>query len=88
MRHFTLATGLVLAIAAMFAMGPAKAEFGGPLVNDKGECRQYGANNQNLTYYHYDKCPTEITDRHGHTHAVRTTVHVASKRTSKSSSGY
>jgi hypothetical protein len=73
MRHLTLAAGLAFAIAATVSMGPAKAEFGGPLVNDQGQCRQYGANNQNLTYYHWDKCPTEIT-RHGHTHAVRTTV--------------
>jgi hypothetical protein len=57
MRHFTLATGLAFALAAMFAMAPAQAEFGGPMKNDQGQCRVFGANNQNSTYYHWDTCP-------------------------------
>jgi hypothetical protein len=73
MRHVTFAAGLAFATAAMFATAPAKAEIGGPLVNAQGQCRQFGAQNQNLIYYYWDKCPTQITHR-GHTHAVRTTL--------------
>jgi hypothetical protein len=73
MRHLTFAAGLALALAATFATAPARAEIGGPLVNAQGQCRQYGGENQNLTYYYWDKCPSQVT-RHGHTHAIRTTV--------------
>jgi hypothetical protein len=71
MRHLII--GFVLASAAMAATAPAKADFGGPLINDKGECRQFGTNSNNLIFYYYGKCPTTIT-RHGHTHAVRTAI--------------
>jgi hypothetical protein len=57
MRHFALATGLAFALAAMFAMAPAKAEFGGPMKNEQGQCRTFGSNNQNNTYYHWEACP-------------------------------
>ena len=48
MRYLTLAAVAALAVAATFAMTPAKADMGGPLVNDQGQCRQYGPNNTNL----------------------------------------
>ena len=72
MRHYVIAAGLAFAMATMFAMGPAKAEFGGPLINDQGLCRQFGANNQNLTYYYWGKCPTQLMHK-GHTHVVHVT---------------
>jgi hypothetical protein len=74
MRHFTLATGLALAIATMLSLAPAKAEFGGPMTNSEGMCRQYGANNQNLTYYYWDKCPSTQVGPHGHVHVNSGTV--------------
>jgi hypothetical protein len=74
MRHFTLATGLAFALAAMFAMAPAHAEFGGPIKNDQGQCRTFGANNQNLTYYHWDACPGTVQGPHGHVHVIRASV--------------
>jgi hypothetical protein len=74
MRHFTLATGLALAVATLFSLAPAKAEMGGAMTNSQGECRQYGPNNQNLTYYYWAKCPSTVAGPHGHVHVVRTTV--------------
>ena len=68
MHRFTLAAGLALAIATTFSLAPAKAEFGGQIKNDQGQCRQYGANNQNLTYYYWDKCPSTQVGPHGHVH--------------------
>jgi hypothetical protein len=73
MRHITFAAGLAFAVAATFATAPARAEFGGPLINEQGQCRQYGPENQNLTYYYWDKCPSQITHK-GHTHAIRVTI--------------
>jgi hypothetical protein len=75
MRHFTLATGLALAIATIFSLAPARAEFGGAIFNDQGQCRQYGANNQNLTYYYWDKCPSTKVGTHGHVHVNGGTSH-------------
>jgi hypothetical protein len=56
MRHFTLATALAFAMAATFSIA-AKADMGGPSKNDQGQCRVYGANNQNSSYYHWEACP-------------------------------
>jgi hypothetical protein len=66
MRYFSLAMGL--ALASMFAIVPAKAEFGGPNLNSQGQCRQYGPNNQNLTYYYWGSCPSTQVGTHGHVH--------------------
>jgi hypothetical protein len=71
MRHLTLATGLALAIATTFSLAPAKAEF----VNSQGQCRQYGANNQNLTYYYWGNCPSTQVGPHGHVHVNGATHH-------------
>jgi len=73
MRHFTLATGLVLAAAA-FAISPALAEIGGPLEDGKGNCRQYGSNNQQLTFSYWAPCPSHEPRRGGiGTRTVRVT---------------
>jgi hypothetical protein len=73
MRHAAIATGIAL-LASMFALAPASAEFGGPVKNDQGQCRQYGANNQNLTYYHWEACPSTVQGPHGHVHVIRATA--------------
>jgi hypothetical protein len=72
MHHVTIATGLALALAAMFATAPAKAEIGGPVMNDQGQCRSYGASN-NLTFSYWGECPGTLM-RHGHTHVIRSTL--------------
>jgi hypothetical protein len=56
MRKIALVTGLALA-AASFSLAPAMAEMGGPVKNDKGQCREFGPNNQNNDYYHWVACP-------------------------------
>jgi hypothetical protein len=56
MRKIAIVTGLALA-AASFSLAPAMAEMGGPIKNDKGQCRQFGPNNQNGDYYHWGDCP-------------------------------
>jgi|HubBroStandDraft_5_1064220.scaffolds.fasta_scaffold793896_1 hypothetical protein len=72
MRVTTLATGLALTIAATFSLAPAMAEMGGPIKNAQGQCKVFGSNNQNLTYYHWDACPKAktaeavIVHRHRH----------------------
>jgi hypothetical protein len=75
MRHFTAATAVALAVASMFAMSPAKADMGGPLVNEQGQCRQFGPNNTNLTYSYFGPCPSSVQGPHGHVHAIRATTH-------------
>jgi hypothetical protein len=57
MRHFTLATGLAVALAAMFSLAPAKAEMGGMLANGKGQCQNFNGNSTNLTFYYWGSCP-------------------------------
>jgi hypothetical protein len=57
MRRFRLDTLLAFGLAATFAaIAPAKAEMGGPMVDEKGMCRQFNGNNQNGMYYHMEKC--------------------------------
>src|SRR5580704_14731380 len=75
MRYLTLAAVAALAVTATFAMTPAKADMGGPLVNDQGQCRQYGPNNTNLTYSYFGPCPSSVQGPHGHVHAIRATTH-------------
>ena len=74
MRHITVATFLALAIASTFSLAPAKAEFGGPVANGQGQCRSYGPNNQNLSYYYWDSCPGTLTGPHGHVRVIGATV--------------
>jgi hypothetical protein len=74
MRHFTVATAMAVAMAAMFAMTAAKAEIGGPIRNDQGQCRSYGPNNTNLTYSYWGACPGSLQGPHGHVHTIRATA--------------
>jgi hypothetical protein len=55
MRHITLATALAFALAATFSLAPAQADMGGPIKNGS-QCKVFGANNQNNSYFHWEKC--------------------------------
>ena len=58
MRHITLAMGLAVALPAMLAMAPAKADMSGQL-EQNGMCRQYGnVENPNHEFSYWDKCPS------------------------------
>ena len=74
MRHFTLAAA-GLALATMFAMTPAMAEMGGPVVQN-GQCRQFNGNSNNLDFYYWGACPSTEPRRGGvGVRTVRVTVH-------------
>ena len=75
MRRFTVATILALAFAATFSMAPAKAELGGPIVQN-GMCKHFNAYNPNHEFYYWAACPaTEARNTTSGTRVIKVTNH-------------
>jgi len=72
MRHITLATSLALAVAATLSSLPAKAEFGGPLV-ENGQCRQMSTYNPNNMWYYWAPCPSHESGHGRPTRIIKVT---------------
>ena len=73
MRQIALATGLALALAAMFALSPAKAEFNGALQDGQGHCKQFNSYNPNRMFYYWGPCPSHEAGRGRPTRIIKVT---------------
>jgi hypothetical protein len=83
MGKMTIAIGFAFALATI-GVGTANAESGGPLINDQGQCRQLGPNNNNQMFYSWGSCPSNLSSQQtSHVHPERVTPGAAAVHTGR-----